>query len=921
MSQAQKELVRRAAIAYAETEEPNVRGELERVFEATYGLLVAPGEAVVRWSHGRLQADSPFREMPPAAAIIFIATELVRAVTQEEDGHIAELAAELAEYTGEPHRVDGVANILRGMRNEMAELRADLHRIEQVLADRAPERASGPRTTPARSPVIESVDLEIRVTTPWGHHGQEVLEYDLSSPSGATDHYHEVFRSLPLQSPESFRETLFERLEKLRQGLILDGEKILSEDVEYELDLLGRDLFRQLFPSELRRVFGEVRGKVKTVLITSDESWIPWELLKGDDTDFFAGEFQLTRWVAGALRPKDLFRVGRLACFEAASTAGSQELPDAAKEGALLAKVAAKATGVVDQSPALATFAELKALLESGAVDLLHFAGHGEYDPKDPDDSRFVLADRSFRPRDLLPVESQVREIRPLVFLNACQSARQGRSLTGLGGWASRWVRECGCGAFLGPMWAVRDEVAHRFAEIFYGQLAEGRTIGQAVESARQTIREEHPGSLGWLTYAVYAHPNGHVVLGSQTPPAEDFKTRIPKVGVAPEIRRRIRSYDRYLADKTQGFVGRQWIFDAIERFVRENPRGYFVLYGDPGIGKSALLAQMVRRSGHPHHFNIRREGISRAEDFLSNISAQLIASQGLRHTFLPPEATQDGSFLKELLDEVSAQLVRQREELIILVDALDETDTMGEPAGVNPLYLPLSLPQNVYVVLTSRRGPRLRIECEMQELEIGQDDEGNLADVRVYVEGHLERPGILAYIGEQKIDSQTFAVEMVDKSQGNFMYLHHVLPEIEKGVYRNRTFAALPKGLQNYYEDHWSRMRSRDEDLWFDRQLPVLVALTVVKEPVSVDLITDFSGVEDRKKIRQVLVEWDAFLYSTEVVDEETGEKQKRYRLYHESFHDFIYAKDEVAGERVDLKAAHGKIADVLWKEIYGEE
>ena len=149
-------------------------------------------------------------------------------------------------------------------------------------------------------------------------------------------------------------------------------------------------------------------------------------------------------------------------------------------------------------------------------------------------------------------------------------------------------------------------------------------------------------------------------------------------------------------------------------------------------------------------------------------------------------------------------------------------------------------------------------------------------------------------------------------------MYLRYVLPEIESGFYKDRDFTDLPEGLQNYYEDHWRRMRTRDEDAWFARQLPVLVALTVIKEPISMDLIQKFSGVEDRRWIRAVLNEWEQFLYTASVEDEE-GQPQKRYRLYHASFHDFIAAKDEVADERVSLKGANARIADVLLEEMYG--
>jgi hypothetical protein len=228
-------------------------------------------------------------------------------------------------------------------------------------------------------------------------------------------------------------------------------------------------------------------------------------------------------------------------------------------------------------------------------------------------------------------------------------------------------------------------------------------------------------------------------------------------------------------------------------------------------------------------------------------------------------------------------------------------------------------LPPGIFLVATTRREALgLSIDCEQQTLDIEQDSEGNLEDVREFVVSKLPLPGIQAYILSQGLDDATFVAHLVEKSQGNFMYLRYVLPEIEGGVYKDRDFDDLPAGLQNYYEDNWRRMRSRDEDAWFNHQLPVLVALTVIKEPISMDLIQKFSGVDDRRRIRAVLNEWEPLLYTASVEDEE-GEIRKRYRLYHASFHDFIAAKDEVADERVNLKGANARIADVLLEEMYG--
>ena len=390
-------------------------------------------------------------------------------------------------------------------------------------------------------------------------------------------------------------------------------------------------------------------------------------------------------------------------------------------------------------------------------------------------------------------------------------------------------------------------------------------------------------------------------------------------VGASFNIREQIRDYTRFLQEKTHDFVGRQFVFDAVTRFTNTQPRGYYFIRGDPGIGKSALAAQMVRTNGYVHHFNIRGEGINKTDTFLRNVCAQLIGVYQLNHTFLPPETTQDAGFINRLLGEVSDTLGPQR-KAIIVVDALDEVDTLGLSPGANALYLPVTLPQGIYVIITTRKIPiDLRIDCERETLDIEHDSAGNIADIREYVERAVSRPGIRVYIAAQGIDNALFIDHLVEKSEGNFMYLHYVLPEIEHGYYKDLGLEALPAGLQNYYEDHWRRMRGKDEDEWFKYKLPVVMALTVVKEPVSIDLIADFSKVRERARIREVLHEWGQFLHEEQVPYE--GDLQKRYHVYHASFHDFIAKKEVVEDERVSRKEAHKKIADVLWSELFGNE
>jgi formylglycine-generating enzyme required for sulfatase activity len=96
---------------------------------------------------------------------------------------------------------------------------------------------------------------------------------------------------------------------------------------------------------------------------------------------------------------------------------------------------------------------------------------------------------------------------KPLVFLNACQTGRGGLSLTDVGGWAAGLLR-AGAGAFVGPLWSIRDSRALAFARVFYREVLAGETVGEAAHQAREELRKQFPGDPSRLGYVLYAQPH-----------------------------------------------------------------------------------------------------------------------------------------------------------------------------------------------------------------------------------------------------------------------------------------------------------------------------------------------------------------------------------------------------------------------------
>ncbi len=366
-----------------------------------------------------------------------------------------------------------------------------------------------------------AADLEIRVTTE-STGGLTSLRYVLHSPSGKVDFFDIAIRGGQIRSrPADYQAALFETLEDLQ--LESSDSELEPEEIYAQLEALGQELYHELFPPELKAAYRRFRGVAETVLLISDEPWIPWELIKPyDDSDpsdvidddFLCCRFQLTRWLAGGRPPAAAIPVGQLAAIEAGSSPdGLEPLASAAEEFRFLGELAEE-YAIEDSSLDDATYVRVTALLREQDLGLLHFTGHGEIDPEQPNASGFWLVDgRALKPRDLYGrIRTRLRQNRPLVFFNACHVARLSWSLTQLGGWAQRFVYDCGCGAFVGPQWTVGDEDATAFAKAFYEALKRGMTLGGAAHEARRALPAH---SLGRLAYSFYGHPNGRLHLGT----------------------------------------------------------------------------------------------------------------------------------------------------------------------------------------------------------------------------------------------------------------------------------------------------------------------------------------------------------------------------------------------------------------------
>lgn len=300
--------------------------------------------------------------------------------------------------------------------------------------------------------------------------------------------------------PAKFFQEFFDEIEELPLKT-----KSQRDVADRRLAAKGAYLSQTLLPQDLRDKLWSVRDRITSIIVQSEEPWIPWELCKltGRDGDrvvegpFLCEAYTITRWLPGVgfKRPLTL----RNLALVVPSDSG---LPLSGAEKAYVSSLAGRHRKVTEVP---ATFAELQDAFASGVYDGWHFTGHGAARDENPDRSPIILSEgESFTPESLSGSAANVGLPHPLVFINACQVGRAGMALTGIGGWANRFI-EAGAGAFIGAYWSVFDEPAFAFATEVYTRLLAGVPVGRAVRDARLAIRRS--GDPTWLAYTVFADP------------------------------------------------------------------------------------------------------------------------------------------------------------------------------------------------------------------------------------------------------------------------------------------------------------------------------------------------------------------------------------------------------------------------------
>lgn len=358
------------------------------------------------------------------------------------------------------------------------------------------------------APTVAPPDLELCIEL----HNDRTLYFTLHSK--AAGYHHAKVGELTLKgSPLEKMQAVYKELGSLAAPI----KSTEQAAAERRLATLGRELWDELIPDKLQQEYWRFKSLITSILITSDEPWVPWEVIKPyrynddgerEDEPFWCQQFALSRWLSGQGGTVEELQVGTVRPIAPTQV----NLPSVQEEIAFISQLHNLRSDITVLEP-FSTYQEVLDCLETGKFFMLHFACHGMFDAALPGNSAIKLSGGILRPSDIR-IRFGGRRPRPLLFINACHGARSEFSFTGLGGWAERLVTEARVAVFVGAMWEVNDELALRFAQRFYtGLFKDNETIAEAFRHARDEIRQLAPYNSTWLAYSLYADPQGRVNL------------------------------------------------------------------------------------------------------------------------------------------------------------------------------------------------------------------------------------------------------------------------------------------------------------------------------------------------------------------------------------------------------------------------
>ena len=382
--------------------------------------------------------------------------------------------------------------------------------------------------------------------------------------------------------------------------------------------------------------------------------------------------------------------------------------------------------------------------------------------------------------------------------------------------------------------------------------------------------------------------------------------------------------YDFFAELKTAAgsFVGREWVLSRIEDWL-PSERRCFVIEAEPGSGKTALVAEMVRRNDGgrvlAYHFcSALKPDTVNARKFVRFVAAMLCGTvsayaERLRRSEELVGALKSNDPTAMLSQGVLAALhaIPMQGTHYIVVDALDEAVAgaeSGEPINIVQLLARAvgEFPAWLKLIVTTRRDDRvLSLFQDAERCFIGGAVAAHRDDLRAYIERRFAELNLAPRIGLDEAARRRAAAAIAERAAGNFQYADSVIGELNSGELQLDDLDHLPRELSNLYYRFADRRFPQPGD--FNTARRILGVLLAAREPLTREQLGAMTGL-DRDGLMAALDALSCFL----TWDLGAGE-DRVYRMAHKSISDWLIAPPG-GFDRFKVDRAEGRDAVLVY-------
>src|SRR6266516_1215759 len=474
-----------------------------------------------------------------------------------------------------------------------------------------------------------------------------------------------------------------------------------------DAETYGRTLFEQVIRDEALRWALLARPLNERLAVLTDDpevAAIPWEYLRDPNNVLLAARLSMVRYVTGKQHAlPDSQQTLSIVAIPVSPVDESRPLNTEHEWRRLLEAVTAphKALSLLRVRPP--TLAQLEQTLPGEGTSIVHFMGHsGIVQGK----SILEFEDPRGRsqPIDAAYFADALDEQVFLVVLNSCLSAAA--IPTEFGNVARAVVRQ-GIPYALGMQFVLLDDAALEMSKTLYQHLLQVRSVEEAVRLTRRAI--EHNTTLHrshWVAVipVLYTHLR-------EPAPAIRLETGPPTI--APDPAQLQATCDLTALPQALHFVGRsQEISDALEVLLAPAARGFVLLHGLGGIGKTALAYAIAERASWSYRDRVlavsfetfatqeSEKPLVVSETFADRFYNRLLRFSGLDPNKYPTT--------RDIPDAILQQRVRSRSLLVLdNMETLIEAQKQGDPIARSvATFLSRLQEGDGMILLTSRSEP-----------------------------------------------------------------------------------------------------------------------------------------------------------------------------------------------------------------------